>query len=64
MQPENQYAVLFMKNMEIDQIQALREHCFNYEASMTLSQGSKSDLDWLSKNLNNSSTPIRQPKPD
>ena len=62
--PGNQYAALFTKNMEIDQIQALREHCFNYEASMMLSQRSKSDLDWLSKNLNNSSAPIRQPKPD
>ena len=63
-EPGNQYAPLLTKNMEAVKIDALRNHKFNYEANMALSNDSAKDLMYLSQNLSSSSAPVRQPQPD
>ena len=62
--PTNPVAALYTKNLENEKIQALCEEKFNYDAYMSLSVKSKTDLYWLKDNLKNSSAPIRLPKQD
>ena len=50
--------------MEVEKNAALRSNKFNFDANMCLSNKAKTDLEWLRKNLEAVSAPIRSPKPD
>ncbi len=61
--PANPWAYLFTKNMEIDKNWALKTNKYDFEATMTLSENTKTDLQWWTRNLSTLSGPITQPKP-
>ncbi len=62
--PANPWALLYSKNMERDKNWALSQNRFDFEATMTLSDVTKSDLQWWLTSLPHLSAPIRTPKPD
>ena len=56
--PANRMEQFFTKRMEMDKIKALKISKFDYDANMTLSEGSQQDLEWVLKNLRGVSASI------
>ena len=56
--PANRWAFLFTKHLEVEKNEALFENKFNYDAQMTLSTKSKSNMKWVVDNLASMSAPV------
>jgi hypothetical protein len=62
--PGNPLAPLYTKQMEIDKLEALNAHAFDFDAFMSISDTVKLDLQWWLDNLDSVVAPILEPYPD
>lgn len=62
--PGVQFGPLFYRTLDNEKIAALRRHCGNYEAKISLSSTAKADLDWWCNNIESAYKPVIITKPD
>ena len=62
--PAVQYGELYYRRLEINNINALKANQGNYDASMCLSEGSRTELLWWTRNITHSCPSLITTKPD